>query len=55
MKHFNLTFGDAALAYTFDNDAALDVAPESVHDALDALAVGEVVIDEYGDTWERIE
>lgn len=54
MKQFNLTFGDVELGATVNNDEAFDVAPASVHGALDALAVGETVIDEDGDTWERI-
>lgn len=52
-RYFSVVDGIGDLC-ELEHNEAFDLAPESVHGALDALKVGETAIDEEGDTWRRI-
>lgn len=55
MKQFKLTFGDKTRSFVDYSLGAAEQAIESeFHPTLRTLEVGETLVDEDGDTWERI-
>lgn len=54
MNRYTCAFAPSTACYEYDEDEVCDFVSDETADKIRELDVGETLVDEDGDTWERI-